>query len=267
MKLNVFVDNNTFIDMYYLGEPAVSYYIEDEGEKILFDTGYSDVFIRNANKMDIDLDGIDKIVISHGHNDHTGGLAYFKGQNRDLELIAHPDCFCFREDPYGLEIGAPVDKETLDKNYKLTLTDKPYQVSKNITFLGEIPELNDFEKRYAIGNKVINGLKDADYIRDDSAIVYKSPKGLFVITGCSHSGICNIIEYASEVMNEDKIYGVIGGFHLFDCDERLDKTVEYLESKNIELLYPCHCVSLAAKIMMSKKLNIRETGVGLRLEI
>lgn len=77
MKLKVLVDNNTFIDMYYLGEPGVSYYIEDGEDKILFDTGYSDAFIKNAENMNINLNKINKLVISHGHDDHTKGLKYF----------------------------------------------------------------------------------------------------------------------------------------------------------------------------------------------
>lgn len=77
MKLKVLLDNNTYIDEYYLAEPAVSYYIEDEENKILFDTGYSDIFIKNAKKMNINLENLNKLVISHGHNDHTGGLEHF----------------------------------------------------------------------------------------------------------------------------------------------------------------------------------------------
>ena len=91
MKLTVLVDNNTFIDEYYLGEPAVSYYIEDGDTKILFDTGYSDVFIQNAEKMNINLNELDKIIISHGHDDHTGGLKYLfeKINNKNIELITY----------------------------------------------------------------------------------------------------------------------------------------------------------------------------------
>ena len=70
MKLKVLTDNNTYIDEYYLGEPALSYYLEEDGRKILFDTGYSDVFMINAKKMGIDLGAIDYLVLSHGHNDH-----------------------------------------------------------------------------------------------------------------------------------------------------------------------------------------------------
>ena len=267
MKLKVLEDNNTFIDMYYLGEPAVSYYIEDGQNKILFDTGYSDAFIKNAEKMNVDLNEIHKIVISHGHDDHTKGLKYFLKEKKAIELIAHPKCFEYKEDKTGLYIGSPLSKDELSNFCKLQLSSEPMMISDHIIFLGEIPSLNDFEPRYSIGKSMIDGEKVDDMIEDDSAIVYKSDQGLFIITGCSHSGICNILEYAKKVCNETRVYGVIGGFHLFEIDERLDKTIQYLKENNIKWLYPCHCVSLKAKIEMAKQLSIQEVGVGLEIEI
>ena len=74
MKITVLVDNNTIIDRYLSGEPGVSYLLETSGKTILFDTGYSDMFIQNAKKLKIDLLNIDYLVLSHGHIDHTGGL-------------------------------------------------------------------------------------------------------------------------------------------------------------------------------------------------
>lgn len=268
MKLKVLVDNNTFIDMYYLGEPAVSYYIEDGDTKILFDTAYSDAFIKNADAMGINLNNIDKLVISHGHDDHTKGLKYFFDENikKDIELISHPDCFEYKEDETRLFIGSPLTKEELSRLCNLNLSVSPIKISENITFLGEIPSSNDFEIRYSIGKRKVDNNLITDYLKDDSAICYKSDKGLVIITGCSHSGICNIIEYAKKVCNETRIYGVIGGFHLLDVNEKLEKTIEYLKDNDIKFLYPCHCVSLAAKIEMSKTLDIREVGVGLELE-
>lgn len=267
MKLKVLVDNNTFIDMYYLGEPGVSYYIEDGNDKILFDTGYSEVFMNNATKMNIDLDSVNKLVISHGHDDHTKGLKYFFNKKRNMELIAHPDCFCYKEDGTGLFIGSPLSKEELANFCTLHLSKEPIPVSDHIIYLGEIPALNSFEPRYSIGKSIIHDEKKEDTLEDDSAVVYKSEKGLFIITGCSHSGICNIIEYAKKVCGDSRVYGVIGGFHLFDIDERLEKTITYLKENNIPFLYPCHCVSLKAKIEMAKKLDIQEVGVGLEINL
>jgi len=74
--MNVLVENNTLIDLYFKGEPGVSYYLEADGKKILFDTGYSDLFIENAKKMDIDLLDLDYLVLSHSHLDHTWGLQH-----------------------------------------------------------------------------------------------------------------------------------------------------------------------------------------------
>ena len=266
MKLTVLVDNNTYIDRYYYGEPAVSYYLEDEDIKLLFDVGYSDIYLKNALAMGIDLSGIDKIAISHGHNDHTRGLLFLPEFKHDVQIVAHPDTF--KHKIYqGEDIGSPLSFDELKEKYTLRLSKEAIKLSNNITYLGEIPISQDFEQRYAIGECLSEDGYRKDTMLDDSAIVYKCDKGLFVITGCSHSGICNIIEYAKKVCCDKRIYGVIGGFHLFENDDRLQATIDYLDKNKIELLYPCHCVSLEAKIAMANKLKINEVGVGLVLEI
>ena len=265
MKLQVLVDNNTFIDMYYLGEPGVSYYIEDEDIKILFDTGYSNIYIENANKMNIDLNQIDKIVLSHGHNDHTRGLNYLN-LNKKVKLICHADCLNYKEMD-GLEIGIELTKEELKEKYNLNLVNEPTKISKNIYYLAEIPKFNDFENRKILGKQFINNEFVNDLVMDDSALVYKCKDGLFIISGCSHSGICNIIEYAKHICKDDRILGVIGGFHLFDVDKQCLNTIEYFKDNQIQNIYPAHCVSLNVKIEMAKQLKINEVGVGLVVEV
>ncbi|MDO5844607.1 MAG: MBL fold metallo-hydrolase, partial [Methanocorpusculum sp.] len=92
MQLTVIVDNYTFIYKYFYGEPGLSFYIEDDGDKILFDCGYSDLFKSNAEKIGIDLSELTKVVFSHGHDDHTGGLCELvKIIKDDTEIIAHTD--------------------------------------------------------------------------------------------------------------------------------------------------------------------------------
>lgn len=268
MKLKVLVDNNTYIDQYYKGEPAVSYYIEDGDQCILFDTGYSDVLITNARAMDIDLGKLTHIVFSHGHNDHTRGYKFLKQRYvlPDVKILAHPDCFKPKRD--GAEdIGAPFSEGEMKKSGSLILSEKPIRLNENLVFLGEIPSLNDFEKRAEIGEQNSNGVWEPDQVLDDSALVYQSANGLFVITGCSHSGICNIIEYSKQVCKEKRIQGILGGFHIFDRDVRLEKTIRCFQENQVENLYPCHCVSFQAKAKMNDALNVTEVGTGLELSL
>lgn len=268
MKLTVLVDNNTYIDQYYYGEPAASYYIEAGDMRILFDTGYSDIILKNAEKMNIDLNKLTHIVLSHGHNDHTNGLKYLleKMDLSDVDLIAHPDCFLPKYD--GDEyIGAPYVIEEIQQKAKYRPCREPYYISENVIFLGGIPRKNDFEIMKPIGKKEKSGEWEDDYLMDDTALVYKQENGIFIVTGCSHSGICNIVEYAKEISGEERVLGILGGFHLFDADERLEKTIEYLQTCNIEKMYPCHCVSLQAKSKMTEKLSVVEVGVGMKISL
>ncbi len=268
MKLTILVDNNTFIDQYYYGEPAVSYYIETEGKKILFDTGYSDVLIRNAESMGIDLKSVDCIAISHSHNDHTRGLQFLHEymDMSDMELVAHPDCFIPKYVDGGY-IGAPFDGEQVAKIMKYQPCRGVKRLTERLYFLGTIPRMNDFENQTPIGVAEVEGKLEDDYNMDDTALVYKSADGIFVITGCSHSGICNIVDYAKFVCDDERVLGVLGGFHLFSDDEPLEKTIAYLQSCKIEKLYPCHCVSLLARAKMMEKLPVVETGVGMIVEV
>ncbi|MGM0380135.1 MAG: MBL fold metallo-hydrolase [Bacillota bacterium] len=275
MELHVLVDNNTLIDRYFKAEPGVSYYIKDNGINILFDVGYSNIFIENANKMELDLYNLDYLVISHGHLDHTWGLvnyikylteASIEGINyKKTEFITHP--LALKEKMINQDvIGSLVKEERIDKFFSKKLTKKPYWLTDKLVFLGQIERNNDFEAKNPIGTYNDNGTFKKDYVLDDSALVYKAKKGLVIITGCSHAGICNIIEYAKKVCNEDKILDVIGGFHLLNPDDyQLKNTLKYFDSLNLKNIHACHCTDLKSKIELSKVVNISEVGVGLTL--
>lgn len=273
MKLTILVDNNILQSKNFLGEHGLSFYIEEDNKKILFDTGYSNVFIKNAFKMNINLIDLDYIVLSHGHYDHTWGLSSYlslylsnlkQGKEfKETTILTNPDTFNEKyKDKLG-EIGCLLSKDKLEKSFNLKLSKEPFWISDNLVFLGEIPRINDFEGKESIGKVFQNNSYKDDYITEDSAIVYKTEQGLVVVTGCSHSGICNIIGYAKQVCKEPRVVDIIGGFHLVKTsEERLTKTVNYLSTLNLKQLHPCHCTDFQSRIFLAKKLNLKETGVG-----
>ncbi len=265
MELTILCDNHTLIDRYYLGEPALSFYIEDGEKRILFDTGYSDVFLRNAEKMDIDLSGITDIVFSHGHNDHTGGFTALK-KAYDLTGIcvhAHPDTFKPKRHE-GLDVGTPYHSEDLFPALWAPSA-VPVQISEHLLFLGEIPRTVPFEKHLTVGTYLEKGRWRKDPVRDDSALVYHQGGTLTVITGCSHSGICNIISYAEELFHTDHVTDVIGGFHLMEDEKRIRHTAGFLRDHVWGSLVPCHCISLQAKHVMMQDNEVLEAGSGMRI--
>lgn len=180
MKLTVLVDNNTYIDEYYYGEPAVSYYIETEGKCILFDVGYSDIFLKNAEKTGIDLNKVTHVVLSHGHNDHTRGLMYLQEEIglHTMKLIAHPDCFLpkYVEDLY---VGAPYSENEIQGMADWQPCRTVYNITDKLIFLGEIPRTNNFENQNPIGMYEENAERKDDYLIDDTAMVYKTDDGIY----------------------------------------------------------------------------------------
>lgn len=276
MKLTVLVDNNTLIDRYFLAEPGVSYLIEDEDRKILFDVGYSDAFIINARKMSIDLLDVDDVVLSHGHLDHTWGLdplirLYLEGIIENLpfkrpRLIAHPLALSSRRIADLPEIGSLLSEEKLSGFFDVELSREPVKLTERLVFLGEIERRNSFEAQKPMGTiRDEEGERD-DFIMDDSALAYRSDAGLVIITGCSHAGICNIVEHAKKICHEERIVDIIGGFHLLEPPpEQLEGTVRYMKSLRPGAVHACHCTDLNAKIALAEVVDLREVGAGLTL--
>lgn len=274
MNITVLVDNNTYIDKYFLAEPGLSLLVQDDETTVLFDTGYSDIFIKNAYDMGKDLTSLDYVVLSHNHLDHTWGLDPLIKFFSELQLngrpfqrpalVAHPEVFVSVSDEGYSEVGSLLSKRKTAKHFPLQLSAKPVQLSSRLTFLGEIPRQNDFENILTFGKK--EGSDRPDHVPDDSAIVYRSEKGLIIITGCSHAGICNITEYAREVCADNRVAAIIGGFHLQNPPSRqLEGTISYLSELRPDVVYPCHCTDLASKVALSRAIPVKEVGVGLSL--
>lgn len=263
MNLTVLCDNNTFIDSYLVGEPALSFYIENSKDKILFDLGYSNVFKVNAEKRNINLEKVNKIVLSHGHDDHTHGLKWQKF-NSNTKLFYCNGCFEPKKID-EIDLTAPYTEKEMSKKFVLNEMKDCTEISKNLYCLGPIARQTKFEKDNPKLKTLKNGKWVQDKVLDDTALVYNGKKGLFVMTACSHSGVCNICEQAKRIFKK-KILAVIGGFHLFELTDQAKATIEYLKNENIPDLYPCHCTSLCVKAEMIKQgLNVHEVGSGLEI--
>jgi len=275
MKLTVLVDNNTLIDRYFLAEPALCFHIKDGETNLLLDVGYSNIFLTNAQKMKVDLSVLDYIAISHGHLDHTWGFDPFIKYFTELSIeniphkkpaiLAHPKTFSSVSFPGIAEFGSIISEEKLGRHFELSLKREPQWITDRMVFLGEIPRVNDFESSETFGRK--EGELENDLVPEDSALVYKSEKGLVIITGCSHSGICNIIDYARKVCKEEIVYDIVGGLHLQNPSEKqMNGTLEYISRLGVDSIHACHCTDLKSKVRLSNVTDVKEVGVGLVLE-
>ncbi|HYE10775.1 MAG TPA: MBL fold metallo-hydrolase, partial [Patescibacteria group bacterium] len=266
MKITVLVDNNTMIDRYLFGEPGLSLLIQDSGINILLDVGYSDIFLKNAQKLGANIYEMDYIAISHGHSDHTWGLVPLlrlyteaileKKEYNKPTLLAHSQAFEYK---FGDKeaIGSIIEEKMLNNFFNMNLRKDPFWITEKLVFLGEIERVNSFENKEPIGKWIDQGVEKDDFIRDDTALAYKSKDGLVIITGCSHSGICNIIEYAKKICNENRVVDIVGGLHLLNpSKEQMELTKSYIKQAGLKALHACHCTDLSSKLALSEVAQI-----------
>lgn len=220
-------------------EHGLSLFLEDGNRKVLFDTGQTDLYLKNASILGVPLDEVESIVLSHGDYDHGNGLKYF---NRKVNLICHPDFTKNRiSKRTGNYSGLNENLEEIKNKFHLITTKEPYPVTDNIIFLGEIERLNCFEKGTNL--PATNEAGETYKHLDDSGVVIKTDNGIIVISGCAHSGICNTIEFAKKITNCNNVLAVIGGFHLKDIDEQTEKTIQYMKDNHIKHILVAHCTS------------------------
>jgi 7,8-dihydropterin-6-yl-methyl-4-(beta-D-ribofuranosyl)aminobenzene 5'-phosphate synthase len=261
MKLKITVLTENAAGGKLLAEHGLSYLVEIDGEKILFDAGHSDVFLKNALHLGIDIQNeVKTVVLSHGHWDHGNGLQYIENK----KLITHPASFSKR---FGKSdhrfVGLSLSKEAFQKKFDLTETINPCQITTNLFFLGEIPRLNNFESQ-TTAFKLENG--DDDFIPDDSALAAVVNNELIIITGCSHSGICNICEQAKSVTGVDKLKAVVGGFHLKHQNRQTTETIDYFKRNRVEEIFPSHCTELPALVAFYNEFGIIQEKTGMVVE-
>jgi 7,8-dihydropterin-6-yl-methyl-4-(beta-D-ribofuranosyl)aminobenzene 5'-phosphate synthase len=234
--------------------------VEADDHKILFDTGLSFSAAYNAPTLGVDLSQIDKIVFSHGHSDHTGGLLHIlKMVKGEVEVIAHPDIWAAKYSRYPGEkeeyAGVPFPKEAAETSGALfNLTRKPVWISENIVTSGEIPMITEYEMIDPVLYVKEKGELKPDPLWDDQALFLKSEKGLIIFLGCAHRGVINTIRHAQKLTGLEPVYAVIGGAHLVSASpQRLDLTIAELLSLGIQRLGVSHCTGLPASAVLAQR--------------
>ena len=219
---------------------------------VLFDTGGSpEGVVTNADRMGLDLSEIESIVLSHGHDDHFGGLLAVLRvvDKKNLPIIVHEDMFKTRGVAGingTIRKYPPFPAEDQVSSARYVRTKQPYLIAdKAVLVTGEIPRETDFEKGFSQHRVLINGDWQPDaLIWDDRAIVINiKQKGLVVVSGCAHAGIINTTCYAQQITGITNVYAIMGGFHLAgkEYEQRISQTVEKLKLVNPNLLAPSHC--------------------------
>lgn len=241
MKIITLMDNLVY-DKNLVSEHGFSLYIEMNNKNILFDTGQSGNFIKNADVLNVDISKIDHCIISHGHYDHTGGLLEFIKYNKKAKIYLKEECLSTKYKLKKEYIGIPFNKNIFEN--RLVFTNDIVEILKDIFIMPEIriyyKEDLHFKNTFIKDkNKFIH-----DEFLDEQFLVIKNNDFLTIISGCSHNGITNIIQTTIDYFNLP-VEMVLGGFHLKDeKEETIVKIAEKLNEFNIKKIGVSHCTGI-----------------------
>lgn len=269
LKITTLIENKASSNPELKYEFGLSLFIEDEDISVLFDTGKSGDFTKNAQKLQVLLNKTKHVVLSHSHFDHTGGIRELLDNfNNSFTLHISKTFFEKKHRITGVIhefLGNNFnEKYVLDKGVKINYIDNSeYKLSKNITLFTDFKSVNDFETPTRYYFRKIYDNYILDNMEDELVLGIDTSKGLLIICGCSHIGIANIVENIKRRTGK-KIYGIMGGLHLSKAsDERIEKVLKYFNDCNIEFFGVSHCTGeKVTKILKETKKNFIYNNTG-----
>lgn len=261
MKLTVLTEN-LVNRRGLLAEHGLSVLVEANGRKILFDTGQSDVFLRNAHALGISLHDLDAVVLSHGHYDHGGGLEFALREGITAPVYVGEGALeekkCLERDGHLKDIGISLNVEAVE-------TAGFEEIFPDIFLLGRIPKLADFEGVSPAFMVKSKGQMVQDEMQDEQLLVVCEKGKLHVVAGCCHVGIVSSLLYVKKCFPKEELGMVFAGMHLRSAKkERLSATIEALGRLNPDWLVPVHCTGMMAiaqmKLAFGEKCLLAEAG-------
>jgi 7,8-dihydropterin-6-yl-methyl-4-(beta-D-ribofuranosyl)aminobenzene 5'-phosphate synthase len=249
-----------------LGEHGFSAFIEMDKWNYLFDTGSGHSVVPNSLTLNKDLKSIRRIFLSHGHDDHTGGLSEVLKLKGKVDVHAHPHIFLERFavlKEEGKEIkkfkGIHYKKsylESLGANFVFN-TDFT-EVEKGLFLTGEVPRQTNFEKPDPRLFTEMDGAMTHDLFLDDQSLILDTDKGIVLILGCAHSGMINIINHIINKIGKEKFHAILGGTHLdFLTPEQLEESIKSLKRMEIEKIGVSHCTGMKAAFRLQQEFGDR----------
>ena len=250
-----------------IGEWGFAALVEADGHRILVDTGAKpDTVLLNARQLNLDLGDVREVILTHNHDDHTGGLLTLRRElmkkNPAALSIAHVGKGIFYSRPAegnGKEDNVMIElrKEYEATGGKFVEHDGPAELFPGAWLTGPVPRIYP-ERNWSVKGKVQTpaGLVE-DTIPEDQSLVLNTDKGLVMVSGCGHAGVINTMTFAEKEFPSTPVYALIGGFHLFAAtDQQLDWTADKLKDFGVSYLIGAHCTGIEAVYRIREKLNL-----------
>lgn len=258
----------------FLGEHGLSYWVDTGDHAFLFDTGYGLVLDHNAYLMDIPLNRADAVILSHGHDDHTGGLQSVLRHNPGIRVGVHPHAFTPRyiqeetsTRANGFSRFSP--SSIAQEHGQLMLTETPTEILPGVSVTGTIPRTYNVD-RINRGYYLDDAGTRPDPFTDEQAVLLDTAAGTVVLVGCSHAGLPNIMEYVADLTGRRRIHAIIGGLHLSDASaDIMENVLDLLFEFNVKMLGLAHCTGPEAKAVFRTKFSTRcaDISIGTRIRI
>jgi len=253
---------STMLSDTHIGEWGFSAIIEADGQRILFDTGSrARTVLQNSRELQISLDSIDNVFLSHNHKDHTGGLMTLRENHPTSFSNAHigEGIFYSRPNSSGTSHYILNNKNTLEAlgiNFKTYIN--PSQIMPGLWTTGQVPRKFDEKNWSELGKMIdLSGNLVEDTIPEDQSLFFDTDNGIVLVSGCGHAGIVNTLDYVKNIIPNRPIYKIIGGFHLLNLNEdKLEWTAKMMVESGVKYFVGAHCTGLNSTYSIRNFMNL-----------